>query len=177
MGVRKKNFSKKKFFFRNFSASFSTCIVDTRGLRRQPKRGGPSSYRFELWGAKNFRQKNSNPRIGKSGRQISIEFSKTIAFTPAIRSGRRKDFVFADFEKFAPKICDMNPHSIFAFWGCPRSQNKMTQTQFGAACSSEINTFYRVRFISTPSRDINFFGYCLHFGLGGFRRVRSRVNP
>jgi hypothetical protein len=34
----------------------------------------------ELWGAKNFRQKKFNPRIGKSGRQISIGILETIAF-------------------------------------------------------------------------------------------------
>jgi hypothetical protein len=57
MGVRKKNFSKKKFFSRNFSASFSTYIVDTWGLRRQPKHGGPISYRFRVMGGQKFSPK------------------------------------------------------------------------------------------------------------------------
>jgi hypothetical protein len=51
----------------------------------------------------------------------------------------------------------MNPHSIFCILGgVIPSQNKMTQTQFGAACSSEINTFYRVR-LSQPLPEILIF--------------------
>jgi hypothetical protein len=41
--------------------------------------------------------------------------SMTIAFTPAYPERRQERFKHADFEKFAPKNCDMNPHSIFAF--------------------------------------------------------------
>jgi hypothetical protein len=55
----------------------------------------------------------------------------------------------------------MNPHSIFAFLGCSRSQNQMTQTHFGAACRSEINSFYRVD-LSRPVLEILIF-------LGSFR--------
>jgi hypothetical protein len=51
----------------------------------------------------------------------------------------------------------MNPHSFFCILGVfARSQNKMTQTEFGAACSSEINTFYRVR-LSQPLLEILIF--------------------
>jgi hypothetical protein len=85
-----------------------------------------------------------------------MNFFETIAFTPAYPERRQERLKHADFEKLAPKICDMNPHSIFAFWGCPRSQNKMTQTNFGAACSSEINTFYRVH-LSQPVLEILIF--------------------
>jgi hypothetical protein len=80
----------------------------------------------------------------------------TIAFTPAYPDRRQERFLFADFEKFAPKICDMNPHSFFCILGVSPSQNQMTQTQFGAACRSEINTFYRVH-LSQPLLEILIF--------------------
>jgi hypothetical protein len=76
----------------------------------------------------------------------------------------------------APKICDMNPHSFFCILGCPPSQNQMTQTKFGAACRSEINTFYRVH-LSQPFLEILIFlGIVYISDLNVFRRVRSRVN-
>jgi hypothetical protein len=53
-GSEKKNF---RFFSRNFSASSQHNIVDTRGLRRQPKRGGPISYRFRVMGGQKFSPK------------------------------------------------------------------------------------------------------------------------
>jgi hypothetical protein len=53
----------------------------------------------------------------------------------------------------------------------------MTQTKFGAACSSEINTFYRVH-LSQPLLEILIFlGIVYISDLNVFRRVRSRVNP
>jgi hypothetical protein len=52
----------------------------------------------------------------------------------------------------------------------------MTQTEFGAACRSEINTFYRVH-LSQPFPEILIFlGIVYISDLNGFRRVRSRVN-
>jgi hypothetical protein len=52
----------------------------------------------------------------------------------------------------------------------------MTQTDFGAACSSEINTFYRVH-LSQPFPEILIFlGIVYISDLNVFRRVRSRVN-
>jgi hypothetical protein len=70
----------------------------------------------------------------------------------------------------------MNPHSIFGILGCRSSQNKMTQTDFGAACRSEINTFYRVH-LSQPFPEILIFlGIVYISDLNVFRRVRSRVN-
>jgi hypothetical protein len=50
----------------------------------------------------------------------------------------------------------MNPHSIFCILGVSPSQNQMTQTEFGAACRSEINTFYRVH-LSQPLLEILIF--------------------
>jgi hypothetical protein len=118
MGVRKKNFRKKNFFPATFLHLSQQHIVDTRGLRRQPKRGGLSHIVSELWGAKNFRQKNSSPRIGKFHRQISLNFLETIAFASGLSGAEAgKILKHADFEKLAPKICDMNPHSIFCILG------------------------------------------------------------
>jgi hypothetical protein len=65
MGVRKKNFGIKNFFTATFLPLSQQHIVDILGLRQVPKRGGPIHTVSELWGAKNLRQKNSNPRIGK----------------------------------------------------------------------------------------------------------------
>jgi hypothetical protein len=67
-GPKKKFFEKKNFFPATFLHLSQHNIVDTRGLRRQPKHGGPISYRFRVMGGQKFRQKISNPRIGKSGR-------------------------------------------------------------------------------------------------------------
>jgi hypothetical protein len=53
----------------------------------------------------------------------------------------------------------------------------MTQTKFGAACRSEIKTFYSVR-LSQPLLEILIFlGIVYISNLNVFRRVRSRVNP
>jgi hypothetical protein len=51
----------------------------------------------------------------------------------------------------------------------------MTQTEFGAACRSEIKTFYRVH-LSQPLLEILIFlGIVYISDLNVFRRVRSRV--
>jgi hypothetical protein len=67
-GPKKKFFEKKNFFPATFLHLSQHHIVDTWGLRRRPNMAVLSHTVSELWGAKNFRQKNSNPRIGKSGR-------------------------------------------------------------------------------------------------------------
>jgi hypothetical protein len=59
MGWGKNGGPKKKFFEKNFfSATFLHLsqhnVVDTKGLRRQPKRGGPISYRFRVMGGQKF---------------------------------------------------------------------------------------------------------------------------
>jgi hypothetical protein len=63
MGVRKKNFSKKKIFFPQLFCIFLNNIsYDTKRLRRQPKHGGPSSYRFRVMGgSKIFAKKILTP--------------------------------------------------------------------------------------------------------------------
>jgi hypothetical protein len=58
MGVRKKNFSKKKIFSAaTFLHLSQHNIVDIGGLRPQPKRGGPISYRFRVMGGQKFSPK------------------------------------------------------------------------------------------------------------------------
>jgi hypothetical protein len=52
----------------------------------------------------------------------------------------------------------------------------MTQTKFGAACRSEMNTFYRVH-LSQPLLEILIFFGFVYISDRVFRRVRSRVNP
>jgi hypothetical protein len=47
---------------------------------------------------------------------------------------------------------------------------------FGAACRSEINTFYHV-YLSQPVLEILIFLGIVHYSDSVFRRVRSRVNP
>jgi hypothetical protein len=87
-----------------------------------------------------------------------MKFLATIAFTRTIRSGRRKDFVFADFEKLAPKICDMNPHSFFCILGVSPSQIKMTQTKLVQHVVLR-STLFTASIYLNPSRDINFFRF------------------
>jgi hypothetical protein len=56
-GPKKKIFEKKIFFPATFLHHSQHHIVDTRGLRRQPKLGGPSSYRFRVMGGQKFSPK------------------------------------------------------------------------------------------------------------------------
>jgi hypothetical protein len=56
-GSEKKIFEKKFFFTATFLHLSQHNIVDTRGLRRQPKRGGPISYRFRVMGDQKFSPK------------------------------------------------------------------------------------------------------------------------
>jgi hypothetical protein len=57
-GGRKKKFFEKKIFFpATFLHLSQHHIVDTWGLRRQPKHGGPISYRFRVIGGQKFSAK------------------------------------------------------------------------------------------------------------------------
>jgi hypothetical protein len=120
-GGPKKKFFEKKIFSRNFSASFSTTYCRHLGLRRQCPNAAVLSHTVsELWGAKNFRQKNSNPRIGKSGRQILMKFFPTIAFTPAYPDRRQERFKLGRFWEIRPQNLWYEPPLIFwHFRGVP----------------------------------------------------------
>jgi hypothetical protein len=56
-GPKKKIFENKNFFPATFLPLSQHNIVETRGLRRQPKLGGPSSYRFRVMGGQKFSPK------------------------------------------------------------------------------------------------------------------------
>jgi hypothetical protein len=56
-GPKKKNFEKKNFFPATYLPLSQHHIVDTWGLRRQPKLGGPISYPFGVMGGQKFSPK------------------------------------------------------------------------------------------------------------------------
>jgi hypothetical protein len=70
----------------------------------------------------------------------------------------------------------VNPHSFFCILGVYPFSKSDDSNVVGCNMSFWDQDFLPRPSISTPSRDINFFGYCSHFGLRIFRRVRSRVN-
>jgi hypothetical protein len=56
-GPKKKNVEKKIFFPATYLPLSQQHIVDTKGLTRQPKHGGPISYRFRVMGGQKFSPK------------------------------------------------------------------------------------------------------------------------
>jgi hypothetical protein len=176
-GSEKKNFSKKKFFPRNFSASFSTSYRRHLGSKTTARTRRSYLIPFPSYGGpKIFAKKILTPVSENLVDRFRYNSLKRLHSLRPIRIGSRKDLKWADFEKFAPKICDVNPHSFFCILGVYPFSKSDDSNVVGCSMSFWDQYFLPRPFISTPSRDINFFGYCLHFGLGGFRRVRSRVN-
>jgi hypothetical protein len=117
-GPKKKFFEKKNFFAATFLHLSQHNIVDTRDLRRQPKFGGPSSYRFRVMGGQKFSPKKFKPPYRKIWLTDFDEIFRNDCISSVLSGAEAgKIFYSADCEKLAPKICDMNPHYIFHILG------------------------------------------------------------
>jgi hypothetical protein len=117
-GPKKKIFEKKFFFpstflplsqpsYRRHLGSKTTARTRRSYLISFPSYGGP----------KIFAKKILTPVSENLVDRFRYNFLKQLHLLRPIRSGGRKDLKWADFEKFAPKICDMNPHSFFCILG------------------------------------------------------------
>jgi hypothetical protein len=118
MGVRKKTFSKKNFFPLNFFASFSPSFC--RYLRYKTIARTRRSYliTFTSYGGSKIFAKNIVTPVSENlVNRFRYNSPRQLHLLRPIRSKGRKDLKWADFEKFAPKNCDMNPHPNFCILG------------------------------------------------------------
>jgi hypothetical protein len=108
---------------------------------------------------------------------MSIKLFPTIAFTMAYQERRQERFLSGLIWDIRPQNLWYEPPLIFLhFRGVLLLEIRWLKRSYAAAYRSEISTFYCVRLSLPLPAILMFLGYCLHFGLAGFRRVRSRVN-
>jgi hypothetical protein len=159
IGVRKKKFLKKNFFPLNFFASFSPSCCRYLGWKMTARTRRSYLISFPSYGGLKIFVKNIVTPVSENlVDRFRYNSLKQLHSLRPIRIGSRKNLKWADFEKFAPKICDVNPHSFFCILGVYPFSKSDDSNVVGCSMSFWDQCFLPRPFISTPSRDINFLG-------------------